>query len=168
MTKHVYSGASDTCESENGYSPAGSSGEIKKKKLKLFGFELDPSTNNRVEGDESVDSSTGEKKFECRYCLKRFPNSQALGGHQNAHKKERMEKRRLQLEAKRAASICSYLPQHFEFYHESQISFQQYQQDGFDQIIRLQQDSPVFTITPAARPSKQTCKHSDLQLGLSL
>ncbi|KAK8636676.1 hypothetical protein V6N13_124417 [Hibiscus sabdariffa] len=180
MAKDACSASSNTCDTENVCSQAGSPGQ---KKLKLFGFELNPSTNNCVGGDESMDSSTGEKKFECRYCFKEFSNSQALGGHQNAHKKERMEKKRLLLEAKRAASIYSYLqplqnsfgfscqdssPQHFNFYQESQISFEQYQQDASDQIIHFQPDSPVFTITSAAKPLKQSSKYLDLHLGLSL
>ncbi|KAF8039971.1 hypothetical protein BT93_B2245 [Corymbia citriodora subsp. variegata] len=95
---------SQTWVSENG----GSSGSCAEKKLKLFGFELNPPKNDprcskleSPEGDESVNSSntvkekssarttsdhhhqanddSHNKKFECQYCFKEFANSQALG-----------------------------------------------------------------------------------------
>lgn len=105
---------------------------MKVKKIKLFGFEVDPYANGEKcsresEGERSIRSSDEvlwerektvhkkssicgpENKNESEFCFKEFSKSQASRGrHQNGRKMKRLKKKMMQLQAK-SASFDSYL-----------------------------------------------------------
>ncbi|KAL2464747.1 Zinc finger protein GIS [Forsythia ovata] len=96
---------------------------VKEKAIRLFGKEfgggdsiptdpheepeLFPDTNTREETKDSDNNGESSRKFECHYCCRNFPTSQALGGHQNAHKRERQHAKRQHLHSAMVHSAVS-------------------------------------------------------------